>query len=153
MRTHAEVIYPEECCGLLLGTRQSSTTPETRHLIELWQTDNIWNPSVESVAQEDEEILPLLTKNRRYWIDPKEILAAQRYARDRQLDLIGVYHSHPDHEAVPSESDRALAWSEYSYVILSVLQGRVQDLLSWRLDENHQFQSEPLVVIPSAPPA
>lgn len=151
MRAHAEAAYPEECCGLLLGKRQREPQleagAETGLLVELWQTDNTWDTSLEEAAELERGNLMLLSRNRRYWIDPKEILAAQRYARDRQLDIIGVYHSHPDYPAMPSESDRALAWPEYSYIILSVLQGRTQDLLSWRLDENDEFQSEPVVLV------
>jgi proteasome lid subunit RPN8/RPN11 len=58
------------------------------------------------------------------------------------MNIIGIYHSHPDHPAVPSESDRLLAWSAYSYIILSVQSNGVADYRSWTLDEEQQFQEE-----------
>lgn len=74
------------------------------------------------------------------------MLKVQKEARDRQLDIIGIYHSHPDHPAIPSEFDRLCGWQAYSYIIVSVLQGKARDVLSWSLDDNHQFQPEEIVV-------
>ena len=82
------------------------------------------------------------TKGYHYWIAPEEMLAAMKDARQRNLEIVGIYHSHPDHPAVPSECDRRLAWSQYSYLIVSVLQGKATNAQSWVLDENHQFQPE-----------
>jgi proteasome lid subunit RPN8/RPN11 len=126
---------------LLLG-QGVLNEPDTRQVVEVWPVQNAWGDEVarelSGAVQGD---LPL-SKTRRYWIDPKEMLASQRYARDRHLTIIGIYHSHPDHPAVPSECDRRLAWSDYSYLIVSVCQGSAQNLLSWRLDPSHQFQPE-----------
>jgi len=72
---------------------------------------------------------------------------AQKDARDRNLDIIGIFHSHPDHPAVPSEFDRAIAWQQYSYIIVSVQQGKAWELKSWSLDDNHQFQPEELLTV------
>ena len=99
----------------------------------------------------DQEADPSLTKTRRYWIDPKEMLEAQRHGRHRQLDIIGVYHSHTDHPAIPSECDRACAWLHYSYMIVSVHQGSTQDMRCWSLDESEQFQHEEMITTPSLP--
>lgn len=148
----AERTYPEECCGLLLGHFKRQQSQPDKTLVEVWATTNAWSEAAiasvsEMVGQDD----PLdRTKTSRYWIDPKEMLIGQRYARDRQLDIIGIYHSHPDHPAIPSECDRALAWSHYVYLIVSVQQGIAQDLLCWSLDENHQFQPEEILLIPSS---
>jgi proteasome lid subunit RPN8/RPN11 len=79
------------------------------------------------------------------------MLKAQKDARDRNLDIIGIYHSHPDHPAVPSEFDRAIAWQRYSYVIVSVQQGKTCDLQSWSLDDNCQFQSEEILTLSPEP--
>jgi proteasome lid subunit RPN8/RPN11 len=147
IKTQAERTYPEECCGLLLGLIQQHEAETICTVVTVWQVENAWNASVEAeleaakleaatVTQSD------VSKTNRYWIDPKDMLRAQRYARDRQLTIIGIYHSHTDHVAVPSECDRRLAWPEYSYLIVSVHRGTAQDLLSWKLDENHQFQPE-----------
>lgn len=62
------------------------------------------------------------------------MLRADLVARGRDLDLIGVYHSHPDHTAAPSEFDRARATSWYTYVIVSVMRGNPEDLTAWMYD-------------------
>lgn len=87
-----------------------------------------------------------LTKKRRYEIAPQEILAAMKDARSQGLDIIGIYHSHPDQPAVPSECDRAAAWSHYSYAIVSVSEGRLVDLRCWSLDDQQMFQPEDLLI-------
>lgn len=148
---HAERTYPEECCGLLLGrlTRQHSRTDQL--LVEVWATVNAWSEAAMASVSEVVDQAAMLdgTKASQYWIDPKDLLVGQKYARDRQLDIIGIYHSHPDHPAIPSECDRVLAWSHYVYLIVSVQRGIAQDLLCWSLDENHQFQPEEILLIPS----
>jgi proteasome lid subunit RPN8/RPN11 len=88
-----------------------------------------------------------LTKERRYWIDPQDLFAAQRYARRHNLDIIGIYHSHPDHAAVPSECDRAYAWAQYSYVIVSIQQGNAHSFQSWSLNDQHQFEAEEILTL------
>jgi proteasome lid subunit RPN8/RPN11 len=142
IQAHAEQTYPEECCGLLLGRFDRGSNART--LVEVRQTENAWSFSIA-----DELEAQGLTKARRYWIDPQDLLKAQRYARDRQLDIIGIYHSHPDYPAVPSECDRACAWSGYLYLIVAVDRGIAQDLLCWSLDDRHQFQSEALLTVTS----
>lgn len=145
IQTHAERTYPHECCGLLLG-HMTTEESDTRTVVDVWQTQNAWS---EEVAYELSDIIQgdrlSSSTTDRYWIDPQAMLSAQRDARDRNLTIIGIYHSHPDHPAVPSECDRVLAWSSYSYLIVSVRQGCVQNLLSWRLDPNHQFQPETIL--------
>jgi proteasome lid subunit RPN8/RPN11 len=158
MQTHAERTYPEECCGLLLG--QSDRPSDLKTLVEVRPTENTWSAAVaaafnltaDSLTADSTTDAPFensFTKTRRYWIDPQEMLAGQQYARDRQLDIIGIYHSHPDYPAVPSECDRACAWSQYSYMIVSVQQGIAQDLLCWSLDDQHQFQPEAQILVAS----
>lgn len=138
LTAHAIRTYPEECCGLLLG----HLTPDrsSKQIVKIWETVNAWNPEVETDLN---AIIPHGTGKRdRFWIAPQDLLTAQRYARDHQLNIIGVYHSHPDHPAVPSESDRLLAWSAYSYLILSVQSGIVSDYRCWTLDDQQQFRAE-----------
>lgn len=141
MRSHAEQAYPHECCGLLLGR----STQEHKTLAEIRAVDNAWN---QDIAQELGEGSSF-NRERRYWIDPQRILRVMQEARTQGLDIIGIYHSHPDHPAVPSECDRRLAWQHYSYIILSVQQGTVQDMQNWQLDRNHQFQPEAMTIHPS----
>lgn len=146
IQTQAERTYPEECCGLLLGQFDRSGDPE---VYEIWETANAWTAEVtaELSFQLPAARIAEGAKRDRYWIDPRDLLKAQRYCRDRDWTILGIYHSHPDHAAIPSECDRVLAWAEYVYVIVSVQQGRAQDVLGWRLDANHQFQPAELRII------
>jgi len=73
-------------------------------------------------------------------------MLAQREARNRQLDIIG-YHSHPNTCAIPSEFDRVCAWHQYSYIIVSVQNGKACDLKSWSLDDRNCFQPEEIVTV------
>jgi proteasome lid subunit RPN8/RPN11 len=69
----------------------------------------------------------------RYELDPQDYLAADRQAREEGLDVVGIWHSHPDHPARPSETDLAAAWDSFSYVILSTGREAVSDVRSFRL--------------------
>lgn len=163
MQAHAENTYPEECCGLLLGSIDRHPGNESRRCIQaVVAVANTWGAnsqtqlpdhlSLSDTSKSDgDKSQPSEANNRRrrYWIDPKDMLAVQRMARDRNLNILGVYHSHPDYPAVPSECDRQLAWLDYSYIIISVIEGQSEAIKSWVLDDNHQFQSEPMTV--SAP--
>ncbi len=145
----AEQLYPEECCGLMIGLLDHSSQPETRRVVEIWPTQNTWTADVmerDGIDDSPSETSDL-GKERRFWIDPKELLVAQKYAREHKLDIIGIYHSHPDHVAVPSECDRTFAWPQYSYLIVSVQQGKAQDYQSWTLDDQHQFQAEEIITL------
>ena len=135
--THAETSYPNECCGLLLGQQNQ----QTKTIIEVWPAENAWQTEAEEYWSEQKEF----TEEKRYAISPKLILKAMKSARERHLSIIGIYHSHPDHPAIPSEFDRTYAWPEYSYIILSVEKGKTIDFLSWSLDEKHQFQPEEII--------
>ena len=80
--------------------------------------------------------------------------AAERMARERKLELVGWYHSHPDHPARPSEFDREHAWPWYSYIIVSVANREPGDMTSWRLtDDRLTFLPEEIANRVSAPPA
>ncbi len=139
IRTHAENTYPEECCGLLLGT----IADDIKTLVEVWPADNAWSAQ----AQENWPEQTGLTERRRYAIKPADMLRAMKHGRDRNLDIIGIYHSHPDCPAVPSECDRTMAWAQYSYIIVSVRQGSSEDLRSWSLDAEGNFQAEEIIAI------
>lgn len=140
IRTHAESAYPQECCGIMLGKMADGG----KTLVEVWQTENVW--SAEAAYYPD----GVGTTSNQYAIAPAVLLQAQRQARDRYLEIIGIYHSHPDHPAMPSEFDRVYAWQQYSYIIVSVQKSKAWELLCWSLDERHQFQPEEIVTIESA---
>lgn len=143
MYRHAQNTYPEECCGILFGRFQSNG--ETA-IVEVWETENAW----ETESKRFEAVSPEandrgLSKRNRFTIEPATLLQAQKYARRENLEIVGIYHSHPDYTASPSEFDRAIAWDTYSYLIISVQQGTVVDCCSWILDDQQQFKRETIV--------
>jgi proteasome lid subunit RPN8/RPN11 len=127
---HAESVYPEECCGILLG----EIVGASKMLVEVIPTINAWNK-----AESDELDR---SKSNRYSIDPQDIFTAQKRARELDLDIIGFFHSHPDYPAIPSTCDRTQAWEVYSYPIVSVINGKVREIKSWVLDSDGVFQEE-----------
>ena len=129
IREHGRRSYPNECCGLLLGEAQ----PPGKTVVELRPVENV---------RED-------SKRNRYLISPRDLLAAEKDAARRGLDVVGVYHSHPDHPARPSEFDRENALPWYSYMILHVAGGDPSDLTCWVLREDRSdFDREEWVQVP-----
>lgn len=116
---HAESTS-DECCGFLLGHDR-----EGRFVTEVLPAKN--------VAAE---------RSIRFEVDPLEYLRAERYAASHHLDLLGIYHSHPNTTALPSDTDRREAQPYFSYVILSLITQRVTDIRSWRLNGKGQFDEE-----------
>ncbi|NJL68709.1 MAG: M67 family metallopeptidase [Richelia sp. CSU_2_1] len=139
IRTHGESTYPNECCGLLLGR----VTGDVKTLVEVLPVQNAWVSEAEDCWPEQKQ----LTEKRRYAIAPADMLKAMKEGRDRALEIIGIYHSHNDCPAIPSEFDRAGAWSQYSYIIVSVMQGTPTDLNSWILDSEGNFQAEEILTV------
>ncbi|MBH8572800.1 M67 family metallopeptidase [Nostocaceae cyanobacterium CENA369] len=134
IRTHAESTYPDECCGIILGY----LAIEGKTAVEVMPTANAWSTEAANFSQEN----AMDSERQRYAIAPQVMLQVQREARDRSLNIIGIYHSHTDNPAIPSECDRIYAWQGYSYIIVSVQNGKAGELKSWSLDNNHQFQLE-----------
>jgi proteasome lid subunit RPN8/RPN11 len=135
---HAEAIYPEECCGILLGKLDKLT----KTVVEVIPTINVWEPaeSIDMLLEANSGLAR--TKTSRYSISPRDILQAQKLSRDLELNIVGFFHSHPDYPATPSICDRDLAWHVYSYPIVSVVNGKVSEMKSWVLDEQGIFQLE-----------
>ncbi len=115
IEAHARETFPEECCGVLLGHAE-----EPRRALQARPMKN--------VAKEN--------RTQRYVIEPLDLLRADTAARSNGLDLIGIYHSHPNHPAEPSEFDRSRAASWYSYLILSIVDRHPKDLTAWRFDDS-----------------
>lgn len=141
---HGETTYPQECCGLLLGIFHLNE----KIVLEVREAENVWTlekakdlPEIDNLSHKN------LSKKNRFSIAPEVLLQVQKEARDRQIYILGVYHSHPNYPATPSEFDRTIAWSEYSYLIVSVIQGKATDYKVWKLDNNHQFQPETIQMI------
>jgi proteasome lid subunit RPN8/RPN11 len=124
---HAKGEYPNECCGVLVGTIFN----KDKKVFSSHRATNV-NPD--------------RTKDR-YLIDPKEINFIDRQARTETLDIIGFYHSHPDHPDRPSEYDRELGQPGYSYVIVSVKGGSDISAKSWAFeDDGEAFKEEKIKV-------
>jgi len=140
--TQAEQTYPQECCGLLMGKINQNYD---KIIVDIIPTENAWNSETAKTFEEVETTHQPVTSERRFTISPQQMIQAQKQGRDRNLVIIGIYHSHPDHPAIPSEFDRVCAWSDYSYIIISVETGKATDLQNWSLDEYQQFQVEELI--------
>jgi proteasome lid subunit RPN8/RPN11 len=85
-------------------------------------------------------------RSRRFLIDPLVYMKFEQQADERNIEILGVYHSHPDHPAEPSEYDRDHAWPGWSYVIASVSKDNVEDMRSWVLkDDRSGYEEEPIV--------
>ena len=144
IRRHGARDYPSECCGALLG-QANGAHKQVREVVPLKNLRH--NPERARV------LLPLDEPEResgrnRFLIDPQEQLQVERRARDRGLDILGYYHSHPDHPARPSNYDREHAWPWYSYVIVSVERGEAKDLTCWVLaDDRTHFKPEQVEVL------
>jgi proteasome lid subunit RPN8/RPN11 len=131
MRAQAEATYPHECCGALLGRDADAA----REVLDLLPLENRRADSPRN----------------RFALTPEDFRRAEQVARASGLELIGWYHSHPDHPPLPSEFDREHAWPWYSYIIVGVERGRAGALASWRLaDDRSRFRFEDVTLIPSA---
>lgn len=129
---HGAEAYPEECCGVLIGRCQLEGADGAEGSTVIEQLLSVDNERADS-------------RHNRYVITPETVLAAQKQARAAGLDIVGYYHSHPDHPARPSEFDREHAWPGISYLIVSVQQGRAEVARSWRLtDDRERFDEEPI---------
>ncbi len=128
IKNHAKKTYPDEYCGLILGYINS----QYKTVLEIIPTENVWNTEKGNFTQDQEH-----STSSRYAISPQVMLHTQKAAINRNLNIIGIYHSHPDYPAIPSEWDRIYAWTEYSYVILSLQNTQASELQSWSLDDNH----------------
>jgi proteasome lid subunit RPN8/RPN11 len=127
LRAHGEQTYPHECCGVLLGHMEG----DDRRVSEVVACGNTRDDRPQD----------------RFNIDPRELVRIQRQGRERGLDIVGFYHSHPDHPARWSQTDLAEAhWIGCSYVITSVVEGRAILTNSFALlgsgEEDKRFEDE-----------
>jgi proteasome lid subunit RPN8/RPN11 len=107
MVAHARASYPNECCGAMLGTVLSTTEGEVKLVREAIAVENSFEGAQAA----------------RYELRPADLLAADKAARDRNMDLIGIYHSHPDCDAYFSTTDLKNSCPWYSFVVLSIQKG------------------------------
>ena len=126
MKTHALNGFPNEICGFFFG-----------NLLEGEKHVSMVMP-VENIKEGDQR--------RRFKIDPLAYMKAEQFALKNGVNLLGVYHTHPLHPAIPSEHDRAQALPVFSYVILSVSSNEVVDMTSWQLNNQRNFEEEKLLL-------
>ncbi|MDR2825505.1 MAG: M67 family metallopeptidase [Deltaproteobacteria bacterium] len=131
IRAEGEASYPGECCGFILGKEDSGAKEADSRIAEL--------------------ILPMVNarepdkQRRRFRIEPDDFMRADKEATAKGLDIIGFYHSHPDHPAIPSPYDLEHALPFYSYVIVAVDSGKAEALTSWVLSlDRVEFNQEVL---------
>jgi len=124
IKQHAEREYPFECGGMLVGRFE---TDGSKAVVETLPFEN---------AREEKD------RRNRVLILPTDVLKAERYARERKLDVIGYYHSHPDDKAVPSRYDLEHALPVWSYIIASVLEGKAVDIRSWEMENDRSKFNE-----------
>ena len=118
---HSRYMYPHECCGLLLG--HESTT--ARSVVTAISCKNI-----------------AATKHVSYCIAAEAYMHAEQYANAHKLQLLGVFHSHPNSAAIPSRTDTANAFPYFSYLIISVSNTSIAEMRSWRLNDERLFWEE-----------
>lgn len=118
IREYGEAAYPNECCGIILGTSGDGECKEAQRLIPVLN------------AREDTE------QYHRFLITAEDMLEAELEAHRQKLDVIGFYHSHPDHPAAPSDYDRDHALPFYSYVIVAVEKKKARQLAGWLLKDD-----------------
>ena len=130
IREHGARGYPDEVCGALLGREVDG----------------------EGAVREVTAVVPLENRRddsprNRFSVTPQDVLRAERAAREQRLELVGWYHTHPDHPARPSEFDREHAWPWYSYIILGVAASEPGEMTSWRLaDDRSGYSAESIEV-------
>ncbi|MEO1416314.1 MAG: M67 family metallopeptidase [Bacteroidota bacterium] len=125
MKEDAESRFPNECCGFFYG-----------------KDGEIRTVSLATVVHNSKEG----DQRRRFEISPLDYMRAEKKAIAEGLDLLGVYHSHPNHPAIPSIHDLKQAVPHFSYIILSVQEGTYDHVRSWRLTEEGQFAEETLLL-------
>jgi proteasome lid subunit RPN8/RPN11 len=121
IRQHGAETYPNECCGALIGR------------------DGVVSAAYALPNTTDEG------PRRRFMVRPQDYRDAERRASEHGGELLGFYHSHPDHPARPSQYDLDHAWPFFSYIIVAVRAGVPEDMTSWRLrDDRSAFDQEPV---------
>ena len=124
IHTHAESTYPEECCGILISDR-------SRRVTESMRMKNAYHGP----------------RHDRYNIEPLELFRADRASAARGLTISGIYHSHPDYPATLSRFDVEHSIPLYSYVVISVPEGKAADTKAWVPGGDHASASEETIEV------
>jgi len=131
MILEAEAAYPDECCGFLLGKIEEDGEKSAVEALPVQNT------------REDGE------KYHRFKIESADFMRSEREAARRGIAVTGIYHSHPDHPAAPSDYDTAHALPFYAYIIVNVNKGKAGDMTAFILkDDRSAWEAEPLTIVP-----
>ena len=131
LRAEARASYPHECCGALLG-RIPGDGAAAWQVVRTVPLANTWQGE----------------RERRYLIGTDALLNVELEAEREGLELIGFYHSHPDHAPMPSAFDREHAWPWYTYVIVAVRPDAAGPVRAWRLaDDRSAFEEQALITV------
>jgi proteasome lid subunit RPN8/RPN11 len=150
IKQHGERTYPYECCGFLLGTMKD----EMNVLAEVYPAENEWDESIRQVETLGEGI-PAAERDyrkqeshaNRYWITPEQYKRADSYAGSNGLQIVGYYHSHPDHPAEPSGYDfDHSCFANQSYVIVAIEHGKAAALNSFNKPDYEKFEPEAVIL-------
>jgi proteasome lid subunit RPN8/RPN11 len=129
IEAHGETTFPHECGGMIIGRFET----DKKTVVELLPMEN-------AMAESEQ--------HNRVLILPKDVLKAERYARSQKLDVIGYYHSHPDHPAIPSQFDLDHALPVWTYIIVSVESGKAVNLLAWEMENDRsKFNEEEIFTV------
>ena len=129
IEAHGERTFPHECGGMIIG---HFSNDGRKSAVELLPMENAMD-----AAEQHNRVLIL----------PKDVLRAERYARSQKLDVIGYYHSHPDHPAVPSQFDLDHALPVWTYIIVSVKSGKAVDTRAWEMENDRsKFNEEEIFI-------
>ena len=140
MTRDAESGYPYEVCGVMIG--KQDTVTHFRKCANLVADDES-----ETAFKETADIDSGRLKDR-FELDPRSYIEADSWARENGLEILGIYHSHPDHPSVPSETDREVASPGWAYIIFSVNRGKLADARMWYIDEQDcQFEERKFEVV------
>ena len=129
IKKQGEKGYPFEICGFLIG--KIDFEKGIREVFEVFQVEN----------QNKERA------NDRFEIAPQDFLKVENYASNKNLEIVGVYHTHPDHPNRPSQTDLMFAQPDMSYIILSIKNGKAEDWKSWILDNEGKFVEEEVKIL------
>lgn len=140
MTQDAESGYPYEVCGVMIG--EGDTVTHFRKCTNLIADDGS-----ETAFKETGNINSERLKDR-FELDPRSYIEADSWARENGLEILGIYHSHPDHPSVPSETDRQVASPGWAYIIFSVNRGNLANARIWYIDErDFQFKERKFKVV------
>lgn len=126
MQAHAESTFPNECCGFMFGDDR-----EVRRVTAIMSVNNSKQGN----------------QRRRFEISALDYIKAEKFALENKIALLGVYHSHPNHPAKPSKHDLKQAVPYFSYIIISVMDGKEEKTTSWRLNQNEEFEEEHITIL------